>query len=246
MNAPDCHIVIQARMGSTRLPGKVLRPLAGRPVLSWVIRAAMLAEATDDVVVATTTSSDDDQVAALADAQGARVVRGSVDDVISRFTTATADDPDDDLVVRLTADCPFADPALIRASVAYARRSDAELVTNALPPRTTPHGLDVEVLSVGALRRASAAAVGVDRTHVTSWLYREPDRCRIETIGLWPPADDLRITLDTTEDAELLDVLAARLGDRAPSWVELVNLLRSAPELAGLNRQVRQKTLDEG
>src|SRR5699024_5456219 len=102
--------------GSSRLPGKVLRPLAGRPVLAWMVRAARAAEGVDEVVVATSTAPGDDAVAELGEELGVRVVRGSEDDVLSRFVLA-AETTAADAVVRLTADCPLADPALISAVV---------------------------------------------------------------------------------------------------------------------------------
>lgn len=237
--------VIQARMGSTRLPGKVLRALGGRPVLAWVVAAAHRSGACDEVVVATTTEDADDPVAALAADLGATVVRGDVDDVLSRYLLAV-EATDAAVVVRLTADCPLLDPRVIRLCV---RAFEPELLdylsTN--HPRTLAHGLDVEVASAAALRRADEEATGVDRVHVTSYLYRVPGRFRVAGVAFDPPSDDLRLTLDEPADAELLDAVVAELGAAAASDLHaVVALLRSRPDLVSLNAAVRQKAVEEG
>ena len=236
--------VIQARVGSTRLPRKVLRPLGDRTVLAWVIAAAQASGQCDDVVVATSTLPDDEAVAAAAREQGVRAVLGPADDVLTRYLMAI-DATNADVVVRLTADCPLLDPAIIAMCI---RAFDPALVdylsTN--HPRSLPHGLDVEVAAADALRAASAVADGVHRVHVTSYLYTHADEFRVAGITFSPPADDLRITLDEPDDATLLDAIVAELGPRASSWREVVALLRSRPDLVALNAHVRQKTLDEG
>lgn len=237
--------VIQARMGSTRFPGKVLFALGDRSILAWVVRAAFAAEATDRVVVATTSGSADDFVSAEASALGATVVRGDEEDVLSRFLLATEGEADASRVVRLTADCPLLDPQLIRACSQVFEALDVDYFSTTAR-RSLPRGLDVEVASVGALRRAGREAAGVDRTHVTSYLYREPGRFRVAGLTFSPPADDLRVTLDTVEDAAAIEAIVEELGDRPPSWREVVDLLRRRPDIVALNNGVRQKDLDEG
>lgn len=237
--------VVQARTGSTRLPGKVLLPLAGRPVLGWVVRAARAAAGVDRVVVATSTAPGDDAVADLAAELGVDVVRGSEDDVLSRFVLAR-EQTGADAVVRLTADCPLLDPALI-AQVVAAWRADPALgyVATTLV-RTLPRGLDTELVSAEALALADSAAQGHHRVHVTSWLYAEPWRCRSLGVVVQPDSHDLRVTLDTSADAALLAAVVAELGDAPPAWADLVTLLRSRPDIAALNGDVRQKALEEG
>lgn len=236
-------VVVQARMRSTRLPGKILRPLGGRPVLDWVVRAARLAEV-GDVVVATSDGPDDDVVAAWGSEAGVRVVRGSEDDVLSRFMVALDGVGDDETVVRLTADCPLLDPALIRMAVSAFEAGELDYLSTVLV-RTLPRGEDIEVTTAGVLRALDRLAFGADRVHVTSALYTEPGY-RVAGLVVGPRADDLRITLDTVEDAALLDALVARLGDRAPSWSEVVAILRAEPELVAINADVRHKELSEG
>ncbi|MCF6507969.1 spore coat protein [Blastococcus sp. MG754426] len=238
--------VVQARMGSTRLPGKVLRPLGGRPVLSWVLRAARESGCLDRVVVATSTLPEDDAVAGAARAEGAEVVRGDADDVLARYLLALEQHPAD-AVLRLTSDCPLLDPDLLRAVVALWRAAPAscDYVATTLE-RTLPRGLDAELVTAGALLRAGREAEGYHRAHVTSYVWSHPELFRLSGLVVRPAAADLRLTLDTPEDAALLDAVVAAIGDRAPSWRELVELMRSRPELASLNATVVQKALEEG
>lgn len=237
--------VVQARTGSQRLPGKVLRPLAGRPVLEWVVRAARSASGVDEVVVATSTAPGDDAVAGLAAGLGVGVVRGSEDDVLARFVAAR-EATGADAVVRLTADCPLLDPALVGLVVAAWRAApDLEYVATTLV-RTLPRGLDVELVSAAALARADREATAHHRVHVTSWLYAEPGRARTLGLVVTPDGHDLRVTLDTPQDAALIEAVVAELGDAPPSWRDLVALLRARPDLTEHVAAVRQKALEEG
>ncbi len=237
--------VIQARTGSSRLPGKVLLELAGRPVLGWMVRAARAAETLDEVVVATSALPGDDVVADLAASLGAVVVRGSEDDVLSRFVLA-ADRTDAKAVVRLTADCPMADPRLIDQVVSAWRIDPTQDYVATTLIRTLPRGLDVELVTRSALAVADAEATDFHRTHVTSYLYAGPRQFRTLGLVVQPPANDLRVTLDTPADARLLAAMADHLGDRPPHWYEVVDLLRNSPELVELNAAVVQKALSEG
>lgn len=238
--------VVQARTGSTRLPGKVLRPLAGRPVLSWVLRAARESECLDDLVVATSTLPEDDAVEQLAREAGAGVVRGPVDDVLARYLLALDAHPAD-AVVRLTADCPLVDPSLLAMVVAAWRAApvSVDYVATTLQ-RTLPRGLDIELVTAEALRRAGREATAHHRTHVTSYVWSHPELFRLSGLVVAPEAADLRVTLDTPEDAALLDAVVAVTGDRTAGWRELVALLRSDADLAALNASVVQKSLEEG
>ncbi len=238
-------------MGSSRQPGKVLRDLGGRPVLGWVVRAAQAARdagALDRVVVATSSQPADDPVADLARRLGADVVRGSEHDVLARFVAvldAFRDDPAD-AVVRLTADCPLLDPELIELVVDAWRGDPTWDYVSTTLVRTLPRGLDVELARATALRRLAVTAQGHDRVHVTSGLYADPDRFRLHGLTVDPPADDLRVTLDTAEDAAALDALVAVLGDAPPSWRHVVAALRDRPDIVALNAHVRQKALEAG
>lgn len=239
------NAVIQARAGSTRLPGKVFADLGGRPVLEWVVRAARAATQIDQVIVATSTSAGDDAVADLAGSLGVPVVRGSEDDVLSRFV-ATLDAHPADAVVRLTADCPLLDPTLIDAVAgAWAAAPHHDYVSTVLV-RSLPRGLDVELVTAQALRAVDRMATGHDRVHVTSGVYADPKAFSLLGICVTPPTGDLRVTLDTPADLVLLRALVAELPDAPPSWRDVVTILRARPDLVALNSGVEQKRLEEG
>jgi spore coat polysaccharide biosynthesis protein SpsF len=239
------NAVIQARVGSTRLPGKVLEDLGGRPVLEWVVRAARSARQIDTVIVATSTLAVDDVVADLAGSLGAGVVRGSESDVLSRFVAALDAYPAEALV-RLTADCPLLDPTLIDAVAgAWAAAPSHDYVSTTLV-RALPRGLDVELVTAGALRAVDRMAVGHDRVHVTSGLYADPTAYRLLGLCVTPPANDLRVTLDTQQDLDLLRALVAELPDEPPSWQDVVAILRARPDLVAINSAVEQKPLAAG
>ncbi|HEX2132978.1 MAG TPA: glycosyltransferase family protein [Actinophytocola sp.] len=235
------NAVIQARMSSTRLPGKVLRPLGGRSVLAWVVRAATRVPAFDQVVVATSESGDDDPVADEAERAGAAVVRGPLDDVLGRFELAAERHPCD-AVVRLTADCPLHDPALLAQVVGvWLADPDLHYVSNVLV-RRLPRGFDAELVRRDVLAEQYRLATGSHREHVTSGVYAEPEVYRCT--GVLPGEDhsDLRVTLDTPEDAALLEAVVTALGDGVPRWREVVALLRTRPDLVALNAGVEQRT----
>jgi len=239
------NAVIQARTGSSRLPGKVLEDLGGRSVLEWVVRAARAASQIDTVIVATSTAAGDDTVVDLAGSLGVEVVRGSEDDVLSRFVAALDAHPAD-AVVRLTADCPLLDPTLIDAVAgAWAAAPTHDYVSTVLV-RSLPRGMDVELVTARALRSVDRMAVGHDRVHVTSAVYADPTAYRLLGLVVTPSAQDLRVTVDTPEDLALLRALVAELPDAPPAWREVVAVLRGRPDLVAMNSGVRQKPLEAG
>ena len=236
--------VIQARMTSTRLPGKVLMPAAGRPMLAHQIERVRRAARVDTVCIATTTNAEDDPVVALAEAEGVAVFRGSEPDVLDRFVQA-AESVGAGIAVRLTGDCPLTDPALIDAVIGVFRDSQppVDYATNSFP-RTWPIGLDVEVASMAALRTANEEADDTyDREHVTPFFYRQPERFRI---ARYPSDIDLsgyRWTLDERADYEFLVRILEALVPENPGfgWRDVIALLDAHPEWRTLNAGVGQK-----
>jgi spore coat polysaccharide biosynthesis protein SpsF len=237
--------VIQARTGSTRLPGKVLRPLAGRSVLGWVVRAARESAVLDDLVVATTSERLDDDVVNECATLGVKVHRGSTHDVLSRFIGAI-NGRDVGAVVRFTADCPLLDPAIIDAAVSTWRAMPwLDYISTAMP-RSVPRGMDVEVVRADTLRALGETATEHHRVHVTSAVYSEPQRYRMLGLSFLPSAADLRVTLDTPEDWAFIEAVVAVFGDRAVDLDTLVPWLRTHPEVVAINQHIAQKPLEAG
>ncbi len=240
--------VIQARMGSTRLPAKVLEPLTGDDaagsVLGWTVRAARAAGCLDDVVIATTTGAEDDAIVAVGAELGVDVVRGPVEDVLTRFLLAV-DGRSADAVMRLTADCPLLDPAVLAVVGAAVRSGSVDYVSTGTP-RTLPRGLDCEAFPIATLRRLDELALDYHRTHVTSYAYTHPDEFRCAGITFAPPASHLRVTVDTPEDLALVRAVVAGLGDGPHPWQSVVGFLEARPEVVALNASIEQKALAEG
>jgi spore coat polysaccharide biosynthesis protein SpsF len=205
--------VVQARMGSARLPRKMLMPLAGKPALEWLLERLEHAESLDLVMVATSAEPDDDQLADFCARRGTLCHRGDLDDVAGRMLGA-ARDASLDAFARVNGDSPLLDQRLVDRGVELMRASDADLVTN-VRPRTFPPGQSVEVVRTEALERALAAdPPAEEREHVTGPLYG--GEFRILRFENDPPQTEVRFTLDTPEDAKRLAAILAGM-DR-PHW----------------------------
>ena len=234
--------IVQARMGSTRLPGKVLRKLGGRTVLERVVRSAFAADVLDELVVATSVEDTDDAIEAECARLGVPCTRGPVDDVLTRVLDVLDKHPAD-TVLRFTADCPLLDPAIVtRAARVFAAVPGLDYLTTSLT-RTLPRGLDVEVARAAALYSLDEKATGYHRTHVTSYLYTHPDEFDVLGLTLQPDLSHLRLTLDTEADWKLIEGVVAALGDDPAPLAAVAKYLGDRPELAGVNAHVRQKEL---
>jgi spore coat polysaccharide biosynthesis protein SpsF len=221
--------IVQARMDSTRLSGKVLRRLAGRTVLERVIRAAQASGVCDELVVATTEGELDDQIVAECERIGVPVYRGPEDD--------------SDVVLRFTADSPMLDPELIALAVkVFTAAPYVDYLSTAIH-HTLPRGLDVEVVRTEVLRSIDKLATDYHRTHVTSYIYTHPEEYTVLGLTLQPDLSHLRLTLDTEDDWRLIEAVVAHFGDRPVPVRTLADWLSGRPELAVLNAHVRQKEL---
>jgi spore coat polysaccharide biosynthesis protein SpsF len=237
--------IIQARMGSTRLPGKVLKDLGGKTVLARVVERARLATLPNDVVVATSVQPADDAIAHECDRLNVPCFCGDEADVLDRYYQA-AKKFSAEAIVRITADCPLIDPTLIDAAVHAFLEQKPDYVTNALVP-TYPLGLDVEVFTSAALDAAwRAAKESYQRTHVTAYIYEHPELFRIASLTAEADYSKYRWTLDTPADLELIRAIYAHFGERHFGWREVLSLMEGRPELVAINAQVRQKTVREG
>lgn len=218
----DVVSVIQARMGSTRRPGKVLADLGGEPMLAFMIRRLRTGDI-GTIVVATSTAPVDDPLVELARGLGVTVVRGSEHDVLARFLTAVEAVPAS-TVVRLTADCPLHDPAVVAAAVEHHRLTEADYTSNTLV-RTFPVGLDVEVMRAEMLAEAADEATDPDeREHVTPFFYRRPDRYVLEAFRNDEPLGDERWTVDTEDDLERVREIVARMPVRVAGWRDILSV----------------------
>ncbi|CAA7619848.1 aminotransferase class III-fold pyridoxal phosphate-dependent enzyme [Magnetospirillum sp. SS-4] len=234
--------IIQARLSSTRLPGKVLLPLGGRPVLEWVARAAQAIPGIHKVVVATSVGADDDAVAAWAEGFGLACHRGPLDDVLERFAQAARAE-NADIIMRLTADCPLLDPQVCGEVLALLKRTGSSYASNATPP-SWPDGLDCEAFTRTALDEAAAEATrSSDREHVT--VFIRDRRHRFPQASLVCPLPGLsaeRWTLDEPADLDFLEAVAEHLPER-PSYLDVLGVLDARPELRAINARI---TRNEG
>jgi spore coat polysaccharide biosynthesis protein SpsF len=227
--------IVQARMASTRLPGKVLLDIVGSmPMLAVVLDRARRAGTVDEVIVATSDSTGDDPISDLCRRAGTRCFRGSEDDVLDRYYRAAAW-AKADVIVRLTADCPLLDPAVIDLVVSSFNAGTDDYVSNTLE-RTYPDGLDTEVFSFGALARAwSEAGLTSEREHVTPYIWKHPDRFRIRNVASPVDLSAHRWTVDTPQDLQLVRAVYERIQRTVFGMADVVRLLETDPQIRALN-----------
>jgi spore coat polysaccharide biosynthesis protein SpsF len=197
--------IVQARMSSRRLPGKVLMELAGRPTLDWVLDSAERAKRVDRLVVATSVEPSDDPIEAYSGARGVECHRGPLDDVAGRFLEVV-DRLEPRAFVRITADSPLLDHRVIDDVVSAYQADPADVVTTVFP-RTVPSGQSVELVTSEAFRRAYPLMDPTEREHVTLHFYRHPDAWRIAGVEPQDAPAQIAVSLDTPEDAERIEAL---------------------------------------
>lgn len=226
--------VVQARMSSRRLPSKSLYPIAGRPMLSYLIERLRRCRRLAGVVVATSTMPDDDAIAGCCEEVGVACHRGPLDDVLGRFLEVIEAGALTS-VVRISGDSPLLDPALVDRAVGLFEAGAYDLVTN-VAPRSFPRGQSVEVISADALRRLDTTDIAPDeREHVTLWFYRHPQRCAMRNFSAEHDMSGIQLSVDTPEDLAIIARIIAQM-DR-PHWQygldELLELQRKALALTG-------------
>ncbi len=231
--------IIQARMGSTRLPGKVLADLAGRPLLERVVERARAIPGVARVVVATTVEEPDQAVMRLARALDVDAFAGSSEDVLDRYYGAACK-VGASTIVRITADCPLLDPQVSGQVLARFRRGDVDYVSNTQPP-TYPDGLDTEVLSFAALEQAwRQAELPSEREHVTPYIWKHPDRFRVANVASNEELSALRWTVDEPQDLEFTRAVYRYLhhDGRLFGMQEVLELLSRHPEQWAINQGI--------
>lgn len=229
--------ILQARMTSTRLPGKVLENIDGEPMIGRQLERLARVPGLDGIVIATSLDTSDDPIVAYLGSRGVPVVRGALDDVLGRFVTAI-ELFQPEVVVRLTADCPLVSPGVAQRVIEEFHSSDCDYASNTLQP-TFPDGLDVEVVKADVLRWVAENSTDPhEREHVTLGVYRRPERFSLVNVRDTQDHSDLRWTVDNTEDLEFVRVVYERLFQRNPEfeYEDVLELLRSEPELSRTSR----------
>lgn len=232
-------LILQARMSSTRMPGKVLAPLFGEPMIVRQLERLHRAETLDRIVVATSTDPSDDVLADTLAGKGETVRRGSLDDVLARYLMV-ADEFDPHLVVRITGDNPLIDPAVIDRALREHEASGADYSSTGLSGRF-PSGLDTEVVDPAALRRvAELGADPYEREHVTPGVYRRPELFRLNAVSQDVDRSDARWTVDYPEDFAWVEQIYDRLYPADPAFgqEEIAALIAREPHLARTSADV--------
>ena len=237
--------IIQARIGSSRLPGKILMDLGGETVLGRVANRLRRSRDISKIVVATTDGPTDDVVVSECQRLKVKYFRGSEHDVLDRyFQTARAFQAE--VVVRITSDCPVIDPDLVDQTIRAFNDQKSDYASNVIP-RTYPRGLDTEVFNFVSLERAwQEAGEPHQREHVTPYLYEHPEKFRLGSLRADADYSHYRWTVDTREDLELLRTIYSRFNNSDDfNWLEILHLMEREPELGEVNSQVLQKPVHE-
>lgn len=242
MNGARTVAVVQARLTSTRLPGKVLKPLGSKQVLLHVVDRLANCRLINEVVIATTTDSADDPLVEFCRLHALTCFRGDRDDVLSRFYRcavghyATA-------VVRVTSDNPLVDPTVVDRTIGLFHEKSADYAANNLY-RSFPHGLDVEVISFAALAESYRCAItALDREHVTQYVRYRPESYRLENLDAGGDWQDIRLTLDYDDDYQMIGLVMRLLGEKA-DFQSIIDLFRKFPALRRVNDVAREQHAD--
>ncbi len=233
--------IIQARMGSSRLPEKVLKKVLGKPLLTYQIERIKLAGVYDEIVIATTCRAEDDKILGWAEANKTKCFRGSGEDVLDRYYQAalSLDLEENDIITRLTADCPLLDPAIIISCVNEFIQGNYDYLSNTDPP-TFPDGMDVEVFSFKTLKTAwENAKLPSEREHVTPYIRNHSDFFKMGQIKNEIDYSNFRLTVDEQEDYELISKIIAELYPNNKSFdlLDIIDLLEKHPEWQDINRR---------
>ncbi len=242
--------IIQARMGSTRLPGKMMKDINGTPMVQFVVESVKKTKKVDEVWLATTVNPEDEVLARWAEENNVLLYRGSSDDVLDRYYQ-TGKLAGADVIVRVTGDCPLIDPSVIDQVVEEFLKGGADYVCNTQPP-TFPDGLDVEVCSFAAIEKAwKEAELSSEREHVMPYIWKHPELFRIKNVVHDPDWSHYRLTLDTVEDFELIGkVIIECKKQNAYNMNTVIKILTEHPEWLDINSKYErnegyQKSLNE-
>lgn len=233
-------------MGSTRLPGKHMKQILGKPMLAYLIERLRRVKRADEIVLATTTSPSDDIFLDFCIQNKLPFFRGSEEDVLQRFFEA-AEIYQGDVIVRITADCPLIDPEVIDAVIDFFLTHSYDYVSN-VASRTYPRGMDVEVFSKESFAKVAQEGQKPDeREHVTPYYYRHPELFKLGAMKGREDHSALRLTVDTPEDFALIKTVIEALYPTHPQFTlgDIVQAFQQHPEWKGINAHVQQRKLEE-
>lgn len=241
----DTAIIVQARMGSTRLPGKIMKKVLGKPLLEYQLERLLRVKQADQVVIATTDHGEEQPIIDLCQRLGVPYFRGPEQDVLARYYGA-ATQYGADVVVRITSDCPLIDPAVVDKVIGFylAHQAEYDYVSNTFSNRTYPRGMDTEVFSYQALKEAYEEATDeAEREHVTIFIKRHPERYRIKTLPYEKDYSHYRWTVDTPEDFKLIEKMLTAIYPVNPHFTleDCLTLLAENPDWVKINEHIKQK-----
>jgi len=247
LNPPRTVIIVQARMGSSRLPGKALKEALEKPLLGYLVDRLRLVNAADDIIIATTTDAKDQVIVDFCQSEKVPIFRGSENNVLDRFYHAALAFQAD-TVVRITADCPLIDPVLIDEAIQFyhEKRPQHDYVSNAYV-RSFPLGMDVEVFSFKSLAQAAEEAnLEEEKEHVTPFIYRRPHRYNVGIISHEPNLSHYRLTVDTEEDFQLVKKLIEYIYPTNPDFTmdDILVVLRRHPDWLQINAGIKQREIN--
>lgn len=231
--------IIQARMGSTRRPGKVLEKVLGEPLLGHLLVRLRSVKEIDDIVIATTAHESDDVLFQWTSLNDVKCFRGSQDNVLSRFYDCACEN-DAQIIVRVTADDPLKDPVVVSHAIKLLlNQSDLDYVSNTIKP-TYPEGIDIEVFRFEALQRAfNSAKKKSDLEHVTPFMWRNPEQFRLHNFQTALDFSSVRLTVDYEEDLEVVRKIFDNFKDHPlVTYQEIVGFLNNHPEIAEINANI--------
>ncbi|OAT80984.1 acylneuraminate cytidylyltransferase [Bacillus sp. MKU004] len=238
--------IIQARMGSTRLPGKIMKKVNDKSLLDYQLERVKRSNILDEIVIATTTKEHDDFIVEFCENQKTKVYRGSEDNVLERYYYA-AKEANADIVVRMTSDCPLIDPEIIDHVISNYLDSDFDYVSNT-QIRTYPRGMDTEVFSFSVLEQAYLnAKKEYEKEHVTPFIYLNPSIYSIGQVENNQDYSKYRLTVDTPEDFKLISILIEKLyvDDKMFGLKKIISILQEEPHLYEINKYIEQKKLGD-
>lgn len=238
-------IIVQARMGSTRLPGKIMKKVLDKPLLEYQLERLLRVKYADQVIIATTDHGGEQPIVDLCLRLGVPYFRGSEQDVLARYYGA-ATQYGADVVVRITSDCPLIDPAVVDKVIGFylTHKEEYDFVSNTFAKRTYPRGMDTEVFSYKALKEANEEATDeAEREHVTIFIKRRPERYRLKTLPYDKDFSHYRWTVDTPEDFMLIEKMITALYPVNPHFTleDCLALLTENPDWIKINEHIKQK-----